>query len=194
LDQQRLDRLLLDQERVADATRFWVRTVVVDLNLCPFARRELNEDRIRFKVTESASESQLLHDLQIELNFLETHRETETTLLIHPAALLDFADYNQFLDEVDQLLASMQLEGVIQIASFHPYYQFDGTEVDAAENYTNRSPYPMLHLIREVSLAKAIAQHGDTQSIPESNIKKLNEMGVDEIRALMEACFNQATG
>ena len=127
------------------------------LNLCPFAKRELLANRVRFSVTQVATEEQLLAELQGELERLNSDDSIETTLLIHPEVLQDFYCYNQFLDYVDGLLREMALEGVYQVASFHPDYQFGGTEPDDAENYTNRSPYPILQLIREASLEKAVA-------------------------------------
>jgi hypothetical protein len=117
-----------------------VETLVVGLNLCPFAKRELVQNRVRFAVTDAVTEEQLLLDLQAELELLNSGEVVETTLLIHPKVLQDFYNYNQFLSHADSLLMEMGLVGVYQIASFHPDYQFGGTEPDDVENYTNRSP------------------------------------------------------
>ena len=130
------------------ATRDWLEQVVIGLNLCPFAHREFANDRVRFAITDATTELQLLQSLESELQLLFGDPSIETTLLIHPQALGDFADYNQFLDLADGLLVQMNLEGIFQIASFHPDYQFDGTSPGDAENYTNRSPYPTLHILR----------------------------------------------
>ena len=170
--------------------RHWVETVVVGLNLCPFAKRELVNDRVRFSVSEAATEEQLLADLQAELELLNNDEAVETTLLIHPGVLQDFFDYNQFLNYVDRLLMQMELEGVYQVASFHPDYQFSGTRPDDVENYTNRSPYPMLHLIREDSLERAIASYPDPDRIPERNIELLKSLGRDKMQALLKACYD----
>lgn len=179
----------MEDKTVIKAVETWVDTLVVGLNLCPFARRELLADRVRFSVTDATTEEQLLAELQTELALLNREDSVETILLIHPEVLQDFYDYNQFLDYVDALLQEMGLEGVYQVASFHPDYQFGGTEPDDAENYTNRSPYPILHLIREASLAQAIANHPDSGGIPERNITLVNSLGRDKMQALLQACF-----
>jgi hypothetical protein len=166
-----------------------VETVVVDLNLCPFAKRELVRNRVRFVVTQATSEEQLLIALEAELNLLTGDAEIETTLLIHPHVLQDFHDYNQFLNFSDSLLMEMHLEGVYQVASFHPDYQFGGTQPDDAENYTNRSPYPMLHLIREESLERAIAEYPDVDEIPARNVELMNHLGTGKLQALLKACL-----
>ena len=165
---------------------------MVGLNLCPFAKRELVKNRVRFSVTEAVTEEQLLVDLQTELEFLNSDEAIETTLLIHPRVLQEFYNYNQFLSYADSLLAQMGLNGVYQIASFHPDYQFSGTEPEDVENYTNRSPYPMLHMIREESLDRGIANYPDLDQIPERNIELLNSLGRDKMHALLQACFNDA--
>jgi hypothetical protein len=165
---------------------------VVGLNLCPFAKRELVNDRVRFAVTDSTTEEQLLAALQAELELLNNDANIETTLLIHAYVLQDFYDYNQFLNVADELLLQMNLDGVYQVASFHPHYQFGGTAPDDAENYTNRSPYPMLHLIREESLERAIAGYPDVDQVPERNIALMNRLGQEKLQALLQACFADA--
>lgn len=180
-------------ESVISSVRQWVESVVVDLNLCPFAKHELVKNRVRFAVTEATTDEQLLIALQDELKLLNNEPSVETTLLIHPNVLQDFYDYNQFLNYVDGLLAQMKMEGVYQAASFHPDYQFAGTNPDDAENYTNRSPYPMLHLIREESLERAIAGYPDVEGIPARNKELMNSLGEDKLRQLLKACFTVST-
>ncbi|MCK4951956.1 MAG: DUF1415 domain-containing protein [Gammaproteobacteria bacterium] len=180
----------MEHTKIIRPVRNWVESVVVGLNLCPFAKRELVNNRVRFTVTEADTEEQLLMDIQDELELLNSDEEIETTLLIHPNVLQDFYDYNQFQNLVDSLLEQMELNGVYQIASFHPDYQFGGTEPDDVENYTNRSPYPMLHLIREESLEQAIASYPDPDQIPERNIELLKSLGRDKMQALLQACFD----
>ena len=180
----------MGHEKKIGPVRHWVETVVVGLNLCPFAKRELVNDRVRFSVSEAETEEQLLADLQAELELLNNDEAVETTLLIHPGVLQDFFDYNQFLNYVDSLLMQMELEGVYQVASFHPDYQFSGTRPDDVENYTNRSPYPMLHLIREDSLERAIAGYPHPERIPERNIELLESLGRDKMQALLKACYD----
>ena len=182
----------MDNEKIIKPVRHWVESVVVGLNLCPFAKRELVRNRVRFSVTEAVTEEQLLEALQTELELLNNDETIETTLLIHPDVLQDFYDYNQFLDYVDDLLDQLELDGIYQVASFHPDYQFGGTEPDDVENYTNKSPYPMLHLIRESSLEQAIATYPDSDKIPERNIALLETMGREKMKALLQACFDNA--
>ncbi|PXX89683.1 DUF1415 domain-containing protein [Marinobacter vulgaris] len=172
----------MEHNSILDATRRWVSETVVGLNLCPFARRELVKERIRFVATDAGSEEVLLMALQDELVHLNEHPEVETTLLVHPGALRDFAEYNEFLAAADGLLEYLELDGIYQIASFHPDYQFGGTGPDDAENYTNRSPYPMLHLLREESLERAIAGYPGTELIPGQNIELMNRLGAEEMR------------
>jgi hypothetical protein len=174
---------------VIGATRRWVKTVVVALNLCPFAKRELQRDSVRFSVSAAVTEEQLLMDLQTELELLADDKKVETSLLIHPEILQDFDDYNQFLNYSDELLVAMELNGVFQIASFHPDYQFAGAEQDAAENFSNRSPYPMLHLIRESSVEKAVASYPGSDQIPQRNIELLQGLGLAKMQALLQSCL-----
>jgi len=180
----------IDNDAITAAVRRWVETVVVDLNLCPFAGRELRQERIRFVVSPATTEAQLLASLQTELERLETHPDTETTLLIHPRVLQDFEDYNQFLETADDLLGAMDVDGIYQIASFHPHYQFSETAAEDVENYTNRSPYPLLHLLREQSLERSIASYPDTEQIPLRNIALMKRLGVDKLKQLLQACFS----
>jgi len=182
----------LEDNKTAGPVRRWVETVVVDLNLCPFAKRELVKNRVRFAVTQAKTEEQLLTALQTEVELLSRESSVETTLLIHPDVLHGFDDYNQFLNYAEGLLVQMKMEGVYQIASFHPDYQFAGTEPADAENYTNRSPYPMLHLIREESLERAIAAYPDVDKIPLRNAELMNTLGEDRLRELLQACFDDS--
>jgi hypothetical protein len=180
---------ILVDDRIVRSVRRWVETVVVGLNLCPFAKRELVKNRVRFVVTEATNEDQLLVALEAELDLLSSEASVETTLLIHPGVLQNFYAYNQFLNSADALLQQMKLESIYQIASFHPEYQFAGTEQADVENYTNRSPYPMLHLIREESLERAIASYPDVDSIPEQNKKLMKSLGEIKMKELLGACL-----
>ncbi|PZO24220.1 MAG: DUF1415 domain-containing protein, partial [Betaproteobacteria bacterium] len=175
-------------------TRRWVEQVVVAFNLCPFAKRELVKDRVRFVVSKAKDEATLLDELAHELALLNVDEAVETTLLIHPQVLQDFYHYNDFLEAADELLVDMNLEGVYQVASFHPDYQFGGTEPDDVENYTNRSPYPMLHLLREDSLSEAIDNYPEVDLIPERNIDCMNEQGLEKMQTLLNACLKGAGG
>ncbi|MFK7976435.1 MAG: DUF1415 domain-containing protein [Halioglobus sp.] len=158
------------------ATETWLRDFVVEHELCPFAKRELNAGRIRTTVTNAADTEALLETLIDELMLLENDLSIATTLLVHPCVLSDFVDYNNFLDIADGLLREMNLEGVIQIASFHPDYVFADAEQNDPANYTNRSPLPLLHLLREEDVARAIDSHADIHSIPQRNIAYLRAL------------------
>ena len=162
------------------------------LNLCPFAKREFVKNRVRFAVSSATTEGQLLADLQAELILVKDNKDVETTLLIHPGVLQDFYDYNQFLNVADALLVQMDLEGVYQVASFHPDYQFGGTEPQDTENYTNKSPYPMLHLIGEESLEQAIANYPNSDEISDNNIELLESLGQEKMQNLLQACYDAA--
>jgi hypothetical protein len=178
---------------VIQATRQWVEEVVVGYHLCPFAKRELARNRVRFVVSEAKTEDELLQALHAELQLLEDEPEVETTLLIHPGVLQDFTLYNAFQDAANGLLVYLNMEGIYQIASFHPDYQFEGTQPDSAENYTNRSPYPMLHLLREASLETAIAQYPDIDKVPERNIELMEKLGAEKMKAILENCLHTAS-
>lgn len=168
------------------AVRGWLETIVIGLNLCPFAGHPFRNGRIRIVVSEAATDIDLLTELQLELTRLnETPaRDLETTLIAIPKMLADFADYNDFLDQVDALLDQYEWTGEFQVASFHPDYQFDGTLPTDAENFTNRSPMPLLHILREDSVEAAIDAHPDPDGIPAENIRKMKAMTLAERRAL----------
>ncbi len=160
------------------ATKTWIETVVIGLNLCPFARRPFDGGTIRYAVSEATDTHALIIDFTRELRLLvETPiAEVETTLLIHPYVLQDFADYNDFLSVADDAIEQLQLRGIVQVASFHPQYQFAGTVPNAMENYTNRSPYPMLHMLREESISRVANDRAFLDSIPERNIATMQAL------------------
>ncbi len=180
----------MSDEAIVLAVRRWVETFVVGMNLCPFAKRELVKNRVRFVTTAATTQEQLLMVLQAELELLNTDPSVETTLLIHAKVLQDFYDFNDFLSIADSLLVDMELEGIYQVASFHPDYQFGGTQPSDAENYTNRAPYPVLHLLREESLERVIADYPDVDDIPERNIKLMNDLGPDKLQTLLKLCLS----
>jgi len=152
---------------------------VIGLNLCPFAENPYRANRVRFYVSEQRSAAGLLEELRLELTGLASTdpKDCETTLLIHPWVLADFVEYNDFLEVCDAAVAELDLEGELQVASFHPQYRFAGTEPDDIENYTNRSPFPMLHILREASVERAVAAVGDTEEIYRRNIRTLRALG-----------------
>ena len=167
------------RDEVIDATRNWLEKAVIGLNLCPFAKAVHAKRQIRYAVSAAQTEDELLDDLVRELKYLAAANpdDIETTLLIHPFALADFLDFNDFLDVADAALDELDLTGEMQIASFHPRYQFAGTQPDDIENYTNRSPYPILHLLREESIERGMAAFPDAAQIFEKNIDTLTRLG-----------------
>ncbi len=172
-----------EQRAVCELTRRWVEEWVVGLNLCPFARREVELGTIRFTVFpgDDGELDGLTEAVARELVYLDGNPEVETTLLIHPRALRSFLDYNDYLGVCEGLLEDMALVGVYQIASFHPDYCFADAPVHGPENYTNRSPYPMLHLLREDSVERAILGHPNIATVPENNVARLRALGESEV-------------
>lgn len=172
-----------------DATRSWLEKAVIGLNLCPFAKSVYVRDQIRYVVSTAHSPLELHDALVRELCMLRDANpdEIDTTLLIHPFVLTDFLDYNDFFDVVDATVEELGLAGQIQVASFHPQYQFAGTAPDDIENNTNRSPYPTLHLLREASIDRAVAAFPDAGEIFNRNIATMRSLGPDGWNKLRES-------
>ncbi|MDN3715853.1 DUF1415 domain-containing protein [Vibrio breoganii] len=169
-------------QQVEKATQDWLEQVVIGLNLCPFAHKPNKNKQIKIAVTEATSEEALLEFILLELRGLDSKepKELETTLVVSPAMLEDFMDYNFFLDWVDALLKQEDYEGIYQVASFHPDYCFGGTEPEDAENLTNRSPYPTIHLIREESMERVLKHYPDPEAIPDNNIARVEGLTAEE--------------
>lgn len=170
-------------------TRHWLERAVIGLNLCPFAKAVLVKEQVRFVVSTARSPDALQADLRDELRLLAAAdpEVIDTTLLIHPQVLGEFLAFNDFLDVADTTLAELGLEDALQIASFHPHYQFAGTAPQDAENLTNRAPYPTLHLLREASVARAVAAFPEAAAIYQRNIETVQRLGHAGWRALMDA-------
>lgn len=166
-------------DEIVAATRLWLEKAVIGLNLCPFAKAVYIREQIRYVVSGAASPEALIADLMAELRHLEAAdpETVETTLIIHPKVLTDFLDYNDFLEVAERVVDDLGLTGEIQVASFHPRYQFEGTGPDDIENYTSRSPYPMLHLLREASVERAVEAIPDPAEIYEANIATMRRLG-----------------
>lgn len=166
-------------EEIIAATQLWVERAVIGLNLCPFAKAVHVKKQIRYVVSSATTPEALLDELISELELLAecSAEKIDTTLLIHPHVLTDFLDYNDFLDVADASLDELDLAGELQIASMHPHYQFAETQPDDMENYTNRSPYPTLHLLRESSVDKAVAAFPEADRIFEKNIETMRKLG-----------------
>lgn len=169
------------------ATRRWIERAVIGLNLCPFAKAVYVKEQVRFVLSDATTPEALLEQLAEELVLLRDTDPTQidTTLIIHPEVLTDFLDYNDFLDNADAAVEALDLQGVLQVASFHPDYQFAGAAPDDISHYTNRSPYPTLHLLREDSVERAVAAFPDPDVIVERNIQTLDRLGHEGWRKLL---------
>jgi len=168
-----------ERDAVLAATRAWLERAVIGLGLCPFAAPVIRGGLLRLEVSEARAPGEVLEALCRELLMLADQEPAacETTLLVHPWALTDFSEFNEFLAECDTAVAHLGLEGVLQVASFHPQYQFAGTAPDDIGNCTNRSPYPMLHLLREDSITAAVEAGADPEEITRANIRTLELLG-----------------
>ena len=179
---------MTDSDTIIQHTQNWMQTVIVGLNFCPFAKRELERDRVHFQVSNAQDLEECLHQLIKECQRLDAHPEIETSLLIFAKGFSKFNHYLDLVELANALLAEQGYEGIYQLASFHPDYCFEGeSEMDAA-NYTNRSPYPMLHLIREASLEKVLDNYPDPDSIPARNIALARRQGLNEMKDMLEQC------
>ena len=176
-------------DTTVNITRRWINSFIVDLNLCPFARREVMRNSMRFTVFEDSDPENILHALSEEITLLHNSPEIETSFLILPAGMPDFRDFNDFIYAAESLTEALGWEGRYQLVGFHPQYQFANTEPDDAENYTNRSPFPMLHILRESSVSDAVATTHDTALIPQRNIATLGDMGTTVLKARWRNCF-----
>lgn len=183
-----------DAEFALRATQAWLQRAVIGLNLCPFAKAVQHKGRIRFVCSSARDTAAVRADLRRELLTLaDAPMDTiETTLLVLPWVLNEFLDFNDFLDEADALLEELSLHGEMQIASFHPQYQFAHTRPDDVENATNRSPWPCLHLLREASIDRAVAACADPQLIYETNRRTLHTLGTAGWQALQAQCLRDA--
>ena len=181
-------------DRALAKTRAWVERAVIGLQLCPFAKAPQVKGQVRYVASEAVDAEALLSDLVEELKLLAAapSERIETTLLVHPRAFADFEDHNDFLEIAEAALVALDLEGVIQIASFHPDYRFAGREPDDIANATNRSPHPTLHLLREESIERALATFTDPDSIFETNIATMERLGPEGWAALRRRCRDDA--
>lgn len=168
-----------DADQILADTKTWLARAVIGLNLCPFAKSVFVKKQVRYALTAASSADELLAELENELNLLQATPpdQLDTTLLIHPRAMTDFLDYHFFIAEAVALIRNLDFEGVFQIASLHPKYEFAGSEADDIANFTNRSPYPTLHLLRESSIDRAVAAFPDAERIFERNIETMERLG-----------------
>jgi len=174
---------------ITNETKTWLESVVIAFNFCPFAKRELLNNRIRFSVSHADDFENFLETLILECELLDSNNDIETTLLISSNAFADFDEYLIMLDLAQTLITAQGYEGIYQLASFHPDYCFDGSNNNDAANYTNRSPYPMLHLLREVSLESALEHYDQPELIPEKNINTAHEAGLEKLKSILKSCY-----
>lgn len=176
----------IDADDPIAATRRWLERAVIGLNLCPFAKAVYGKQQVRFVLSDASTPEALLEQLAEELLHLRDTdpEQVDTTLIVHPDVLTDFLDYNDFLDNADAAIEALDLQGTIQVASFHPDYQFAGTAPDDIGNYSNRSPHPTLHLLREASIDRAVEAYPDPDAIIERNLQTLDKLGHDGWREL----------
>lgn len=182
------DKTLIDQH-IKAATQAWLKSVVIEHSICPFAKREQERGSIYFSVNHDKELEHCLLHLMLECDRLDTDPGIETTLLIYADLFAAFDDYLDFVEIAESLLIEQDYEGTYQLASFHPDYCFQGAGQDEAANYTNRSPYPMLHLLRESSIERAVTSHPDPESIPQRNIELTRKLGLAKMQALLAACY-----
>jgi len=171
---------------VITATKDWLEEVIIGLNFCPFAKKEFVNDTIDYHVSRHSSLEYTLSELAHKCARMEKQPEIETCLMIYPDGFKQFETYLILLDSAEQLLSELGFDGTFQLASFHPDYYFDGVDIDDASNYTNRSPFPMLHIIREEGLSKVLDVYKDPEKIPEDNIKVAREKGADYFEAILK--------
>ena len=176
----------MDNEIIIEKVKSWVNDFVIHYNVCPFAKKVFVQNRIQYSVSFSEKPEQVLQELLFEIQLLDRmgSEKLDTTLFILPKAFSDFGDYLDFIHISEGVLATLGFEGIFQIATFHPDYQFEGTQANHAENFTNRSPYPIIHLLREDSVEQAIEHYPNPEDIPEHNIAKMNELGTNALQAL----------
>lgn len=180
--------------QVIAETRAWVDRAVIGLNLCPFAKAVQAKGQIRYVVSDAANVDELLDALCAEMHQLVAADATQidTTMLMHPRVLTDFLDFNDFLGIADEALEELGYEGILQVASFHPHFQFEGTAADDVTNATNRAPYPTLHLLREESVDRAVAAFPEAETIYEKNMRTLEALGSEGWEKLMAQCRSDA--
>ncbi len=179
-----------NDQRIIAQTKEWVNSVIVAHNYCPFAKREVDKGSVRYQVIHETEFNSLLKSVIQECIWLDQNTKTETTLVIFPANLSEFNLFLDCLVLAENLIVTEGYEGVYQIASFHPDYCFQGAEENDAANFTNRSPYPMFHLIRESSVQIALKNHPDPESIPERNVEYARKKGLDKMKDLLKQSIN----
>lgn len=181
---------MADKQALINHTKKWLSSVVIAHKLCPFAKREYETDRIHYDVIHAPDFESQLTQILAQCAALDKNPSRETTLLIFPTSLSDFEDYLDVLETANACLKDQGYEGIYQLASFHPNYRFEGTQDNDPSNYTNRSPYPMLHILREASLETALSNYPNPENIPKRNVKLTQDLGLKTLRAWLAACYD----
>ncbi len=184
-------KLNITSEQIIEQTKCWLDNIIIAHNICPFAKKERDRDSIYFTINDSIEIAQVLENLVFEYERLDQQPEIETTLFILANCCQDFDDYLDFVELANQLLNALNYEGTYQLATFHPNYCFAESAIDAPENYTNRSPFPMLHIIREESLEKALNTYPNPELIPQRNIEYCQKLGIKKMQEMLAKCTNQ---
>lgn len=177
---------MASEQDIIEQTKDWIERVIIGENFCPFAALPFRKDQIRYWILNGKEVETHLEILVRELEYLVHHEEIETSILIIPKSLAEFEAYLDFLDLANALLVEQGYEGIFQIASFHPAYQFAATDYEDAANFTNRSPYPLLHLLREESVSKAVEAHSNTEEIPNRNIDHARKLGASHFENILQ--------
>ncbi len=180
----------MTQESIIQQTESWIKSVVIDCNFCPFAAKALFKKSIRYVVIDRADKTGALESLKEEMHYLDENDAIETTLIIFPNDFTDFESYLSLVKQAERSLSKQGYEGIYQIASFHPDYLFAGSDADDAANYTNRSIYPMLHLLREESISKVLSTYKNPELIPEHNMAFARNKGLQYMQVLRASCMN----
>ncbi len=178
----------MNQDKYITATRLWIEKTIIGYNFCPFARKPFNDDVIHYEVVDDKNTQEQLHSIVNEFHRLDQNNQIETTVIIFPTGLESYFDYLDFLDIANNLLYEEGYEGVYQLASFHPDYSFSDVDQDDASNYTNRSPFPLIHVIREASLEAVLSRYKNAEQIPEDNIQLAREKGRAVFEDILSDC------
>lgn len=180
---------MADKRALINQTKKWLSTIVIAHKLCPFAKREYDNVSIYYDIIDAPDFESQLTQILAQCAALDKDPSKETTLLIFPTALSDFDDYLNVLEAANACLKDQGYEGIYQLASFHPKYRFEGTQDNDPSNYTNRSPYPMLHILREASLEAALSNYPNPENIPKRNVKLMQDLGLETVQAWLTACY-----
>lgn len=180
---------MADRQTLIDNTKKWIQDVVIGCNFCPFAAKEVKQGTVRYHVEEDADLNACLQVFLNECELLDTNPEIETTIIILPIGFDEFEDYLDLVETAEEILEENGYEGTYQVASFHPHYCFEGEEEGDASNFTNRSPYPMLHILREESVERALERYPDAEGIPQRNVEFARNKGNAYMQMLRDACL-----